>query len=125
MVEGQKLLQRKLTQAAALQSTQRYSLRLYVSGSTPRSMRAIANLKRICERYLPNRVDLEVVDIYQMEGSAIQDEQLVAAPTLVKRLPLPLRRLIGDLSDEKRVLVALDLEDLEKFGGPLTKPQGT
>jgi circadian clock protein KaiB len=86
----------------------RFVLRLYVTGTTARSMRAIANLRRVCERHLAGRYDLEVVDVYQQPELAAR-EQLVAAPTLVKKLPLPLRRLVGDLSNHQRVLAGLGL----------------
>ena len=85
-----------------------YVLRLFVSGMTPRSQRAIENIRRLCEEHLAGRYELEIVDIYQQPGLA-KDEQIVAAPTLTKRLPLPLRKLIGDLSDPGRVLVALGI----------------
>ena len=86
----------------------RFVLRLYVTGTTARSMQAIRNLRRLCEQHLAGRYDLEVVDVYQQPELAAR-EQLVAAPTLVKKMPLPLRRLIGDLSDQQRVLAGLDL----------------
>jgi circadian clock protein KaiB len=86
----------------------RFVLRLYVTGTTARSMRAIANLRRLCEQHLAGRYDLEVVDVYQQPELAAR-EQLVAAPTLVKQLPLPMRRLVGDLSNPQRVLAGLDL----------------
>jgi circadian clock protein KaiB len=86
----------------------RYVLRLYVSGSTAKSALAVENIKRICEQHLKNRYDLEVIDIYQ-QPSLARDEQIVAVPTLIKRSPLPLRRLIGDLSNLKKVLFGLDL----------------
>ena len=86
----------------------KYALRLYVSGSTSKSALAVENIKRICEQHLINRYELEVVDIYQQPHLA-RDEQIVALPTLIKRSPLPLRRLIGDLSNHKRVLIGLDL----------------
>lgn len=89
-----------------------YVLRLYVSGSTQRSLRAIANIKALCEEHLAGRYELEVIDIYQQPELASQ-EQLLAAPTLMKVLPLPLRRLVGDLSDEDRVLVGLNLKPRE------------
>jgi circadian clock protein KaiB len=85
-----------------------YVLRLYVSGSTSKSALAVDNLKRICEQHLKNRYDLEVIDIYQQPNLA-RDEQIVAVPTLIKRSPLPQRRLIGDLSDLNKVLFGLDL----------------
>jgi circadian clock protein KaiB len=87
---------------------ERFVLRLYVTGTTARSIRAITNLREVCERYLAGRYDLEVVDVYQQPELAAR-EQLVAAPTLVKKLPLPLRRLVGDLSNHQRVLAGLDL----------------
>ena len=85
-----------------------YVLKLYVTGMTPRSTKAIERLKVICDEYLAGRYELEVIDIYQQPKLA-QGEQIIAAPTLVKSLPLPLRRLVGDLSDKERVLVGLDL----------------
>lgn len=87
----------------------RYVLRLYVTGTTGKSVRAIQNVRRICESHLKDRYDLEVVDIYKNLPLARVD-QIVAAPTLVRRLPLPLRRLIGDMSDEERVLAGLDIK---------------
>jgi len=86
----------------------KYVLRLYVSGSTSKSARAVENIKRVCEQHLKNRYHLEVIDIYQQAHLA-RDEQIVAVPTLIKRLPLPLRRLIGDMSNQKKVLFGLDL----------------
>jgi circadian clock protein KaiB len=85
-----------------------YVLRLYVSGMTPRSTAAYASIKALCEKYLKGRYDLEVIDIYQ-QPSLARDEQVIAAPTLVKRLPSPLRRLVGNLSQEDRVLSGLGL----------------
>jgi circadian clock protein KaiB len=88
----------------------RYLLRLYITGMTPRSTQAIENLKKICEEHLKGRYDLEVIDIYQQPTLA-KDEQIIAAPTLIKKLPVPIRRLVGDLSDEERVLLGLDLRE--------------
>ena len=85
-----------------------YQLRLYVAGTTPYSVSAIANIKKICEEYLKGRYQLEVIDLYQNPTLA-KGEQIIAAPTLIKRLPLPLHRIIGDLSVVDRVLVGLDL----------------
>ena len=85
-----------------------YDLRLYVISTTPQSMRAVANLRRICDEHLPGRYSLEVIDLAKHPGLA-EGEQIIAAPTLVKKLPLPLRRLIGDLSQTDRVLLGLDL----------------
>jgi len=86
----------------------KYHLRLYVTGSTPQSAHAIANIKNICEEYLKGRYELEVVDLYQNPLLTI-GEQIIAVPTLIKKLPLPLRRIVGDMSDKDRVLVGLDL----------------
>jgi circadian clock protein KaiB len=88
--------------------SERYVLRLYVTGMTARAMRAIENVRAICDEHLEGRYDLTVVDVYQQPVLA-KDEQIVAAPTLVKKLPLPLRRIIGDMSRRDRVLVGLDL----------------
>jgi circadian clock protein KaiB len=88
----------------------RYVLRLYVSGTTPQSTQDILNIKRICEAHLPGRYDLEVIDLYQ-QPDMTRREQILAAPTLVKSLPLPSRRMIGNLSDVERVLAALDLHE--------------
>jgi len=90
------------------QKNARYLLRLYVTGTTGKSMRAIQNVRRICEEHLAGLYDLEVVDIYKNLPLA-RGDQIIAAPTLIKRLPVPLRRLIGDMSDEQRVLVGLDI----------------
>ncbi len=89
-------------------STAHYVLRLFVTGTTPKSARAIENIRAICEEMLNGRCDLEVIDIYQHPERA-KPEQIVVAPTLVKKFPLPVRRMIGDLSNKDRVLVGLDL----------------
>jgi circadian clock protein KaiB len=94
--------------AAESASADKYVLQLFVSGITPRSSQAIANIKRICEEYLHGRYDLEIIDIYQQPKLA-KGAQIVAVPTLIKQLPEPLRRLIGDMSDENRVLLGLNL----------------
>lgn len=85
-----------------------YLLRLYVAGTTPLSTRAILDARRICEEHLENRYQLEVIDIYQRPTLA-RDEQIIAVPTLVRHLPPPLRKLVGDLSNSSRVLIGLDL----------------
>ena len=87
-----------------------FVLRLYVAGTTSKSIRAVANIKEICESNLRNRYDLEVIDIYQ-QPVLLKGEQIIAAPTLVKKLPLPLRKFIGDMSDTQRILVGLDLKN--------------
>ena len=85
-----------------------YRLRLYVAGQTPKSLAAVANLKRVCEQHLAGRYAIEVVDLLVTPQLAAGD-QIVAIPTLVRRLPAPLKRIIGNLSDTERVLVGLDI----------------
>lgn len=87
----------------------RYSLLLYVAGMTPRSARAIVNIKEICEDHLKGRYTLQVIDLYQQPLLA-EGDQIIAVPTLIKKLPPPLQRIIGDLSDRERVLIGLDLK---------------
>jgi len=90
---------------------QKYVLRLYVTGANRKSQAAIENLHKITDEYLEGRYELEVIDIYQ-QPDMIKRDQIIAAPTLIKKLPLPIRKIIGDLSDKKRVLARLEL--LEK-----------
>ena len=90
-------------------ATSHYVLRLYVAGKSPKSVNAIANIKKICEENLQGKYELEVIDLYQQPQLA-QGEQIIALPTLIKKLPPPLRRIIGDMSNTERVLVGLDLK---------------
>ena len=90
----------------------KYLLRLYITGTTSRSVLALTNLKKICEEYLEGRYELEVIDLYRMPSLA-KDEQIIAAPTLIKKLPLPFRRIIGDMSDVEKVLMGLDLRKVK------------
>lgn len=90
----------------------KYILRLYVSGSSARSLKAVQNLKKLCEEHLPD-YDLEVIDIYK-DPAAARDEQIIAAPTLVKKLPEPLRKFVGDLSNTKKILVGLDVYERQE-----------
>jgi circadian clock protein KaiB len=92
----------------AAPAPERYVLRLYVTGMTPRSCQAIRNLQTICDERLAGRYDLDVIDIYQ-QPVLTRGEQIIAAPTLIKKLPLPMRRLVGDMSNRERVLLGLDL----------------
>jgi circadian clock protein KaiB len=85
-----------------------YVLRLFVSGQTPRSILAVENMKRICAEHLSQRYSLEIIDIYK-HPEAWEQQQIIAAPTLIKVLPHPLRRIIGDLSNTEKVLVGLEL----------------
>src|SRR5262245_50682948 len=86
-----------------------WNLRLYVAGQTPKSLRAFANLKKLCDEYLSNRYHIEIVDLLEHPQLAAGD-QIIAIPTLIRRLPQPVRKIIGDLSHTERVLVGLDLE---------------
>lgn len=86
----------------------KYVLRLYITGMTPNSKRAVENVKRICEEHLHGRYELEVIDIYQQPSLAAGD-QIIAAPTLVKLTPSPLKKLIGDMSNTEKVLLGLNL----------------
>jgi len=87
-----------------------YNLRLYVAGQTPKSLAAIANLKRLCETHLSGRYQIDIVDLMQ-DPSLAQRDQIVAIPTLIRKLPEPIKRIIGDLSNTERVLVGLDIDD--------------
>jgi circadian clock protein KaiB len=98
----------ELTQAAMDRDSARYVLRLYVAGITPRSEAAIRSVTEVCEQHLKGRYELQIVDIYQ-QPTLVKGEQIVAAPTLIRKLPLPLRRLIGDMANEEKLLVGLDL----------------
>ncbi len=104
---------KQLESKAADKENARYILRLYIAGATAMSARAISNIRSTCEQYLAGRYELEVIDLFQRPGLA-RGEQIIAAPTLIKRLPLPLRRIIGDMSDQDKILVGLDLQKLKK-----------
>jgi circadian clock protein KaiB len=93
-----------------------YTLRLYVAGQAPKSLNAFANLKRICEQYLPHRYQIEVIDLI-LHPQLAAGEQILALPTLARRLPPPIRRIIGDLSNTERVLVGLDLRPTSALHG--------
>jgi circadian clock protein KaiB len=95
--------------AAAKTDQAKYVLRLYVTGMTLKSSQAIANVQKLCNKHLSGSYELEVIDIYQQPQLA-KGEQIIATPTLIKKLPLPLRRLIGDMSDTERFLVGIDLK---------------
>jgi circadian clock protein KaiB len=89
-------------------TSKEWQLRLYVAGETPRSVAALANLRRICEEHLAGRYEIEVIDLL-VRPQLAKGEQIVAIPTLVRKLPEPVRKIIGDLSDGERVLIGLDL----------------
>jgi len=88
-----------------------YNLRLYVAGQTPKSMAAISNLKKICEQHLSGRYDIELIDLLK-DPALAQRHQIVAIPTLIRQLPEPLKRIIGDLSNLEKVLVGLDIQPM-------------
>jgi circadian clock protein KaiB len=90
-------------------SETRYVLQLFVVGTTPASSRAVVNIRKLCEAYLPGRYDLEVIDLAN-NPEAASAAQIIAAPTLIKQLPAPIRRFIGDMSNTDRVLVGLDIK---------------
>lgn len=98
----------KMEKALKAKDREKYVLRLYVAGVTRASTAAIMNIKKICEENLQGRYELAVVDIYQQPVLA-RDEQILAAPTLIKKLPMPIRRFIGDMANKERILVGLDL----------------
>jgi circadian clock protein KaiB len=100
--------QPKFTAAPRLPTSIRYVLKLYVAGQSPKSVNAIANIKKICEANLQGHYVLDVIDLYQQPQLA-QGEQIIAVPTLIRKLPSPLRRVIGDLSSIERVLAGLDI----------------
>jgi circadian clock protein KaiB len=99
----------RAAEAVASAGGEQYVLKLYITGNTPRSNRAIRNLRAICDRHLRGHCDLEVIDIVQQPGLA-RGEQIIAAPTLIKQHPAPLRRVVGDLSNSRQVLIDLDLD---------------
>ena len=116
---------KKIADALKDPSDERYLLRLYVSGVTERSRRSILNINAVCKENLQGKYDLEVIDVHQ-KPSLAKDEQIVATPTLIKMLPLPLRRIVGDLSDREGVLFGLDIkkrgETPESKSGAHPKP---
>jgi circadian clock protein KaiB len=94
--------------AADSASAEKWNLRLYTAGQTPKSLTALRNLKKVCEEHLPGRYEIEVIDLLENPRLA-KEHQIVAIPTLVRKLPDPLRRIIGDLSDTHRTLVGMDI----------------
>jgi circadian clock protein KaiB len=98
-----------LQRAGTMSSAEHYNLRLYVAGQTPKSIAALTNLRSLCQQYLPGRHNIEVVDLMTNPQLA-QRDQIVAVPTLVRSLPEPIKRIIGDLSNADKVLVGLDVE---------------
>jgi circadian clock protein KaiB len=98
-----------MEEALTQKESEKYILKLYITGMTPRSQQALRNIEKVCREYLANRFELQVIDIYQQPTLA-KDDQIIAVPTLVKKLPAPLRKLIGDLSQEDKIILGLDLK---------------
>jgi circadian clock protein KaiB len=96
--------------AEATPGMENFVLRLYIAGQTPKCMRAFSNLKRICEQYLTNRYQIEMIDLL-CDPALARGDQILAVPTLVRRMPEPIKKIIGDLSNTQRVLAGLDLRD--------------
>lgn len=94
-----------------IRTTEKWELRLYVAGQTPKSVKAFANLKKICEEHLTGQYRIEVIDLVKNPALA-EGDQILAIPTLVRKLPEPVKKIIGDLSNTERVLVGLDLREV-------------
>ncbi len=109
MVKTKKTTTEKFEELLRRSKDEKYILKLYITGMTPRSTRAIENLRSVCDEYLKGRYELEIIDIYQ-HPNLLAGEQIIAAPTLIKKLPVPLRHIVGDLSDKDKVLLGLDLQ---------------
>jgi circadian clock protein KaiB len=97
-----------VTASETADTPERWNLRLYVAGQSPKSLKAFVNLTQLCEKYLPDQYEIEIIDLLENPQLAAGDE-IIAIPTLVRRLPSPMRKIIGDLSDQDRVLVGLQL----------------
>ncbi len=100
----------RLEEALLRRGKDKYVLRLYVSGQTTRSVHAIENLKQLCEEYLKDRCEIEIIDVYQ-QPERLKEDEIIGVPTLIRELPLPVRKIIGDLSDTERVLIGLALKE--------------
>ncbi|RJQ62183.1 MAG: circadian clock protein KaiB [Desulfobacteraceae bacterium] len=105
--------EQKLEKDSKKPGEEKYVLRLYVAGTDRKSSKAIANLRRVCEEHLAGRYELKIIDIKE-KGTLARDEQIVAVPVLIKQIPEPLRRLIGDMSDNEKVLLGMDLQPKKK-----------
>jgi circadian clock protein KaiB len=103
---------KKLEKSITENKPPKYVLKLYITGATPRSIKAITNIRKICEEHLKGRYTLEIIDIFQQPVLA-KGEQIIAAPTLIKKVPFPIRKFIGDMSDTERILIGMDLKQKE------------
>ncbi|MBO9562085.1 MAG: circadian clock KaiB family protein [Niastella sp.] len=113
MAKASKAKTSKVNKAAPKAEKERWQLKLYVAGNTPKSVAAIANLKRYCEQHLDGRYEIEIIDLLVNPQLAAGD-QILAIPTLVRKVPVPIRKIIGDLSNEEKVLVGLDIKPVKK-----------
>lgn len=113
MAKARSKAKKELVSKTAKPKEEKWRLRLYVAGNTPKSVAALANLKRYCEFHLHDRYELEVIDLLLQPQLAAGD-QILAIPTLVRKVPVPVRKIIGDLSNEEKVLVGLDIKPLKK-----------
>jgi circadian clock protein KaiB len=104
---------KRRTQPAVSEPVAEWKLRLYVAGQTPKSLTAFANLRRLCEEHLAGRYEIEVIDLLKHPELA-QSDQIIALPTLVRKLPQPIKRIVGDLSNSERVIVGMNLEKISK-----------
>jgi circadian clock protein KaiB len=107
-------------QSLSQSKEEHYTLRLYISGTTIQSVTALQNIKKICEEHLQGRYELEVIDIYQ-QTEAVISENIVAVPTLIKKLPLPLQKMIGNLSNTEKVLIGLNVMPKQNIIGEQNK----
>jgi circadian clock protein KaiB len=112
-----------MEQALVRKSKEKYVLKLYITGMTRRSQEALRNLERVCREHIGDNYELEVIDIYQQPTLA-KGDQIIAVPTLIKKLPVPLRRMIGDLSREDRIILGLDLQPKSTFPNGKEKTRG-
>ncbi|HLN20983.1 MAG TPA: circadian clock KaiB family protein [Bacteroidales bacterium] len=112
MKEKRKPVAKARVAAERKSTNEKYLLKLYVTGSTSNSVKAISNIKEICDNYLEGRYDLQIIDLYK-DPALASGEQIIAAPTLIRKLPLPLRRIIGDLSATEKVLAGLEIKPKE------------
>ncbi|HET7207110.1 MAG TPA: circadian clock KaiB family protein [Terriglobales bacterium] len=110
-------MKKRSRSAVRMMPPPKYVLRLYVTGTTALSQLAIGNLDTLCREYLRDRYELEIIDVYQRPSLA-REQDIVAAPTLIKLLPLPIRRFIGDLSDKEHVLLGMDIKPEDEHGPP-------
>jgi circadian clock protein KaiB len=114
MAKGNRAAKKKAARAkAAKPKEEKWELRLYIAGNTPKSMTALANLKKYCKEHLGDKFTLEVIDLLVQPQLAAGD-QILAIPTLVRKVPVPIRKIIGDLSNEEKVLVGLNLKPIRK-----------